>query len=54
MRFAALVDGVLPAGEHSVVWDGRDDTGHAVPSGIYLYKIQSETETATKKMMLLE
>lgn len=50
----SLVDGVLAAGEHTVVWDGRDDAGHAVPSGIYLYKLQSAGEIATKKMMLLE
>jgi hypothetical protein len=50
----SLVNGALPAGEHAVVWDGRDDMGRSVPSGIYLYKIQAGTETATKKMMLLE
>ena len=50
----SLVNGVLPAGEHAILWDGRDDVGRSVPSGIYLYKIQSGTETATRKMMLLE
>ena len=50
----SLVDGTLPAGEHAIVWDGRDEAGHAVPSGIYLYKLQSREEIATKKMILLE
>lgn len=30
-----LVDGVLPAGEHQVVWDGRDEGGREVGSGLY-------------------
>ena len=49
-----VVDGVLPAGAHAVVWDGRDDAGHAVPSGTYMYKIESGAMTATKKMILLQ
>ena len=49
-----LVDGIVPAGEHAVVWDGRDDAGRTVPSGIYLVRIRSEAGVQTRKMIVLE
>jgi hypothetical protein len=35
-----LLDGFRPAGELTVAWDGRDDLGMAVASGVYLYRIE--------------
>jgi flagellar hook assembly protein FlgD len=32
---------------NSLVWDGHDSNGAVVPSGVYLYKIQSGKETKT-------
>jgi len=49
-----LVDGALAAGVHAVEWDGRDDAGHALPSGTYLLRLSSEQELSTTKVMLLE
>ncbi|SYZ71852.1 hypothetical protein TRIP_C10051 [Candidatus Zixiibacteriota bacterium] len=46
--------GSKPAGKYSVVWDGNNDDGQAVASGIYLYKIDAGSCTATKKMILLK
>ncbi len=51
---ATLVDARRSAGQHEVVWNGRDDAGNAVASGLYLYRLQSENFRATKKMMLLK
>lgn len=34
-----LVDGLVPAGEHEVAWDGRDEAGSEVASGVYLYRL---------------
>jgi len=34
-----LVDRDMPAGNHRTLWDGKDDTGHNVASGVYLYRI---------------
>jgi hypothetical protein len=34
-----LVSGEMPAGQHSVVWDGTDDRGVRVASGVYLYRM---------------
>jgi hypothetical protein len=49
-----LVEGRMPAGRHSVTWDGRDRAGHAVPPGVYLYRIQAGEFTDTKKALFLQ
>ncbi|MCD4796332.1 MAG: T9SS type A sorting domain-containing protein [Candidatus Cloacimonetes bacterium] len=49
-----LVNEQLPAGQHSVVWNGMDDSGKSVSSGIYFYKMKSGNYTSTKKMILLK
>lgn len=41
------------AGEHEIAWDGRDDRGHELPSGIYVYRLESGSRVATGKMVLL-
>ena len=42
------------AGEKTVRWDGRGDTGSAVSTGIYFYRITIGGFTATRKMALLK
>ncbi len=48
-----LVDGAVEAGTHQVLWDGRDAKGTQVASGVYLYRLQGETESMTKKMIFV-
>ena len=49
-----LVDGNQTAGEYTVIWDGTDETGHPVPSGLYFYALRGETSTLlTRKTILL-
>jgi flagellar hook assembly protein FlgD len=36
-----------------VVWDGRDDAGKKLPSGVYFLKFQAGDYTATEKLILL-
>ena len=48
-----LIDGVLPAGNHSVIWNGKNEKGNDAVSGIYFYRIQARNFEATKKMTLL-
>jgi hypothetical protein len=48
-----LVDEELPAGPHSVVWDGRNDQGSDVASGVYFYRIQAGSFESTMRMTLL-
>ncbi len=52
-RVRTLVDAEQPTGRHEVVWDGRDDGGHAVASGMYFYRLQAGSFNATRAMILL-
>lgn len=36
-----IVDEILPAGYHSLIWDGRDDMGYNIPNGIYRVELSS-------------
>ena len=50
-----LVSDQLSAGQHNVVWNGRDEKNLSVSSGIYLYKLKVNDETlATRKCILLK
>lgn len=51
---AFAVDMHLPAGDHSVMWDGRSDADEASASGIYFYMLSTANYTDAKKMMLLK
>jgi len=42
-----LVDQMLPAGLHAIVWDGRDDQGARPPNGEYAYRIVAQVDGAT-------
>jgi hypothetical protein len=48
-----LVNGPAEAGPNRVVWDGRDHEGHKLSSGVYFYRLESGTEAATRKVLLL-
>lgn len=39
---------------HVVVWDGRNEVGHSVASGVYFYKLSTKEFSQTKKMVLLK
>lgn len=50
----SLLDGArMPAGTHSVVWDGLDDSGRSAASGVYYYRLESDNRTDTKRMVLI-
>ncbi|MBE0566150.1 MAG: right-handed parallel beta-helix repeat-containing protein [Krumholzibacteria bacterium] len=51
---ATLVDEQRGAGRHEVVWNGRDDGGRAVASGVYLYRLESAAYGETRRMVLLK
>ncbi len=53
-KVKVLVDEIQDAGHKSVFWDGRDDGGREVASGIYFYKIKAQNYLKTKKMILLK
>ena len=53
-KVRTLMNGVGKTGMNSVVWNGDDDSGKPVSSGVYLYRLETERKTITKKMLLLE
>ncbi len=50
----SLVDDMKTAGVHEVPWDGRDNGGSAVGTGVYFYRMTTEQQTTTGKMLLLK
>lgn len=44
----------LQIGQHDLNWDGRDDNGQKVGSGVYFYQIKTAEDIQTKKMLLIK
>ena len=53
-KVKTLVKGTQPAGVYNVTWNGKDENGRSVSSGVYFYKLRSSGKTAVKKMLLLK
>ena len=54
-RVRSMELGELPSGTHRVVWDGLDDDGKAVQSGVFVYVLTAGRDIAlSKKLMLLK
>lgn len=53
-KVAVLFSGDLNTGRHSIKFDGHHTNGSLLPSGVYIYRIESGNNVATKKMMLLK
>jgi hypothetical protein len=49
-----LVDRQQAAGEHVIIWNGRDEAGRPAASGIYFYRLVSGEFHQTRKMLLLK
>jgi hypothetical protein len=48
-----LLRRVMPAGSHSVVWDGKNEAGRPLPSGVYILMLQAGRHVGSIKMTLL-
>lgn len=53
-KIKTLIDAVKPAGAYSIVWDGKNDIGLPVSSGVYFYKMKSADFVEVRKMLLLK
>ncbi|MDE3056804.1 MAG: T9SS type A sorting domain-containing protein [Bacteroidota bacterium] len=51
---ATLVNETMSAGNYSIPWNGRNQAGQAVSSGVYLYRIQAGDFVAVKKMLMVK
>ncbi len=47
-----LFEGAMPPGQHKILWNGKDQTGQAVSTGVYLYQIISGDFRAVRKMLM--
>ena len=48
-----LKNNTLP-GSHSVIWDGRNDLGETVNSGVYFYQLRSDNQLITQRMIFIK
>jgi plastocyanin len=51
-RVRTLVRGILPPGQRTVVWNGRDDHGEELGSGVYLYRLTVDGRSLSRRMVL--
>lgn len=50
-EFRKLADGIFPAGEHVLFWDGKGKDGGSAASGIYFYRLRSGSFSQTRKVI---
>lgn len=50
-RVRTVLDEVRAPGSHQVTWDGRDDAGHQLRSGVYFYEVRAGDDRQTRKML---
>ena len=53
-KVRTLFNEVMDSGQHKIVWDGRDDQGESVSSGIYFCKMSTGSYTSVRKMILMK
>lgn len=53
-KVRSLLAAVLEPGSHSVPWDGRDDRGRELATGVYLYRLRAGQHVGTRKLLLLK
>ena len=53
-KVKTLINEKLDAGNHSIVWNGTDDNGQVVSSGVYFYEMNTGDYTSVKKMILMK
>ncbi len=53
-KVRSLVNENMEAGNHTVVWNGQNDNGKKVASGLFFYRMKSGKYSSTKKMILMK
>ncbi len=53
-KITTVFEGTKPAGDHTAVWNGTNDAGKPVSSGVYFYRVKAGDQVQTKKMMMLK
>lgn len=52
-KIRTLIEGLQPAGNHQLFWDGRDASGNLLPNGVYIYQLKAGDSLLTRKMSLV-
>jgi len=52
-RVRSLVTSTLPAGERTLTWDGCDESGRALPAGLYFVRLMTEGRTFVSRLALI-
>ena len=53
-KVRTLIDAFRPAGTYKVVWDGLDNLGNVLPTGIYITQFKGSDFQLNRKMMLIK
>jgi N-acetylmuramoyl-L-alanine amidase len=53
-KVVTLVDEMLPEGKHKIHWNGMDESGDRVASGIYFYRLQAGEYNEVRKMIMIK
>lgn len=53
-KIRTLLDQSQPAGSYHLIWDGKDQNGIEMTSGLYFYRIQTGSFTTVRKMLLVK
>ena len=53
-KIKTLVNEILSAGEHTVMWNGTDDRNKPVSSGVYFYRMKTDSYSSVRKMILMK
>jgi len=53
-KVKTLYSGTADVGEHSIIWEGKDNNDKQVSSGIYFYKLKTNNKELTRKMLMMK
>jgi hypothetical protein len=52
-RVRTLFEGTKPVGRHTILWDGKNDSGSQAGSGVYYYRLKAGKDVITKKLVIV-
>ena len=52
-KICVLINEIIPAGIHTVIWNGKSQSGQLLQSGIYFHELKTDFGTFRKKMSLV-
>jgi flagellar hook assembly protein FlgD len=49
-----LLDDIMPSGLHTIVWNGKNESGKEEASGLYLFRLQTKMGIRQSKMLMVK